>query len=999
MRRAVVPVRKLALTQALAAAGLTAMTVVGTVSGPPRVTELPALAPVVSLAAVEPVTTVRPDPSYVGQPFEGWGTSLVWFANATGGYPDEIRDRLADMVFGEDGLNLNIARYNIGGGNAPDVPDYLRAGGAVPGWWKAPAGTTRADKDWWDPDNPAHWDLNADATQRWWVDKIKSRITKWETFSNSPPYFQTVSGYVSGGFDSTKDQIRPETIDEFATYLVRVTRELEKAHGIRVATLAPLNEPNTNFWGTTIGPDGKPTAKQEGAHAGPASQQALIRAVAEKLALEGRSTKISAMDETNPGVFITNWNAYENDARALVEQLNVHTYGTSQRTAVRDIAKAENKPLWMSEVEGTWGASQNFTSMAPGLGIARRMVEDLRELEPSAWVFWQPIEDIQSQKPRPDKPLGTNWGSIQMPFNCTATDTLATCPIQTNTKFNTIRNLTHYIRPGDHLLKTGDSSSVAALSPKNELKVVYVNDGTAAKTVSLDLSQFARVEAGATVTPIVTTASGALVPGTPVAITDDSALVQVPAESVTTLVVNGKTAPGDGSKALIQPGHVYRLQGAQSGRNLTAAAATGTAGLAIKTDNPTSPQQLWTLRSLGNATSDRSRYVVGTATGDRLLAVVDGALRVVPGDPTADPAPSAQWVLSTTGNRQFTLVNVGSRRLIDVGGQATADGSSVGVWLPNAADNQLWKITDQTVLRVQPVEVFTTPGVAPTMPSTVVPVYTDGARGTLPVTWTLPAGSSWGRGKVTVSGVATDSLGKTHAVTGTVFVDTLVSTQPGSAKTYVGGAPTLPATVTAVSKRGYTVQRPATWDAVAPALYAQVGVVTVTGTADAGDGTTLPATAQLTVTEPVLENAALSAGTLASATFTEPGYSASGVVNGALTEKAWSNWKGSNKNASDTLTVTLPRARDVAKVVTRFYRDGTTDSYAQTLRVEAKTDTGDWVAVSGLITVPSGAPAPVVEVPIPASAGASRAVRVVMNAYPNRHMIVSEIEVFAKTAG
>ncbi len=77
--------------------------------------------------------TVTPDPSYAGAPFEGWGTSLGWFANATGGYPDEIRDRLADMVFGDEGLNLNIARYNVGGGNAPDVPDYLRGGGAVDG--------------------------------------------------------------------------------------------------------------------------------------------------------------------------------------------------------------------------------------------------------------------------------------------------------------------------------------------------------------------------------------------------------------------------------------------------------------------------------------------------------------------------------------------------------------------------------------------------------------------------------------------------------------------------------------------------------------------------------------------------------------------------------------------------------------------------------------------------------------------------------------------------
>jgi hypothetical protein len=49
--------------------------------------------------------------------------------------------------------------------------------------------------------------------------------------------------------------------------------------------------------------------------------------------------------------------------------------------------------------------------------------------------------------------------------------------------------------------------------------------------------------------------------------------------------------------------------------------------------------------------------------------------------------------------------------------------------------------------------------------------------------------------------------------------------------------------------------------------------------------------------------------------------------------------------------------------------------------------------------VPAGSPAPAVEVAVPASVGASRALRVVMNAYPNRHIIVSEVQLFAKQAG
>ena len=155
----------------------------------------------------------------------------------------------------------------------------------------------------------------------------------------------------------------------------------------------------------------------------------------------------------------------------------MHTYGTGKRTSARDIAKGADKKLWMSEVEGTWGTGTDFTSMEPGSGIATRMVDDMRELEPSAWVFWQPIEDAI-----PQAAAGKNWGSIHVPFNCTAEDTLETCPIQTNTKFHTIRNFTHYIRPGDHFVKVDDPSSVAAVKQSGRAAtVVHVNSGTSAR--------------------------------------------------------------------------------------------------------------------------------------------------------------------------------------------------------------------------------------------------------------------------------------------------------------------------------------------------------------------------------------------------------------------------------------------------------------------------------------------------------------------------------------
>src|SRR5688500_15268362 len=73
-------------------------------------TGTPAAAADPSAPAAPSAVTVRIDPSYQQQKFEGWGTSLVWFANATGNYPEPIRRQLVDMLFGKDGLRLNIAR-------------------------------------------------------------------------------------------------------------------------------------------------------------------------------------------------------------------------------------------------------------------------------------------------------------------------------------------------------------------------------------------------------------------------------------------------------------------------------------------------------------------------------------------------------------------------------------------------------------------------------------------------------------------------------------------------------------------------------------------------------------------------------------------------------------------------------------------------------------------------------------------------------------------------
>ena len=64
--------------------------------------------------------------------FEGWGTSLCWWANRLG-YSDTLAQKAADVFFGDDGLRLNIARFNIGGGDDPTHTHITRTDSTMPG--------------------------------------------------------------------------------------------------------------------------------------------------------------------------------------------------------------------------------------------------------------------------------------------------------------------------------------------------------------------------------------------------------------------------------------------------------------------------------------------------------------------------------------------------------------------------------------------------------------------------------------------------------------------------------------------------------------------------------------------------------------------------------------------------------------------------------------------------------------------------------------------------
>ncbi|SHE24422.1 glycoside hydrolase [Actinomyces glycerinitolerans] len=1001
---------------ALAAASLAAAGIVGI--APPK-------------ASAATAVTVTINPSYQSDAFEGWGTSLVWFANATGDYPQEVREQLRDAVFGEEGLNLNIARYNIGGGNATDVPDYLRPGGAVEGWWnpdlhatddEGSITSTYADRGRyraaWNGDDTNSYNLSADATQRWWIDAIKADITHWEAFSNSPPYFLTQSGFVSGGInDGWAEQLSSDDMEAFAGYLVTVVDELESAHGIKVNTIDPFNEPNTNYWSTSIRSGEQwpnSSSRQEGAHIGPQEQNEMIQVLQARLNEPGTGTEavISAMDETNPSTFVTDWNAYSARSRAAVDQYNVHTYGTGDRQVVRDIAKVDDTSLWMSEVEGDWSPKNglNLTEMGNGLGMAQHITDDLRELEPDAWVFWQPVEDLYNM----EKVERLNWGSVFIDFDCNDNgdserrladgDADPSCKVLTNSKYNTVRNYTHYIVPGSHLIPTDSTQSTAAIRPDGSgVNMVHINDSSEERAVTIDLSKFASV-AGATVTPVTTTESpesdptaNALVTGSAVNVdpVTKTATLTVPAMSVTTFLIDGVTGVADNA-AFLQDGHTYEVTGVQSGRSLTAK----NGGVVIDDFTPAdSANQLWTVHTLSGAGTNQQRVTLTNRAG-QVLADVDGT--AVAAAPDTVSEDSSTWIVTTTNGEDFSLVSTTRPVVVEVNGQAQSAGSRIGTYKSNGGGNQRWTARDITITGFKPVTANTSVGVVPVLPETVIPLYADGPGAPASVTWDV-SGQDWSTsGTVTIHGSGTDAYGNAFDdVVATIEVGPATSSDPTSVTVRSGASVadvSAEAPETVRAQAGDSASRfdaPVVWDFsdLTAEQLATVGVYVVPGTASSG-GAEIPATLNVIVVGVAPANIAPESAP--TATFTEPGYSVEGTTNLVLTDKAWSNWKSSDKNLSDTLTYTFADNETVTDATVYFYMDGSSHSWATQIVPEyLDPDTGSWMSLPS-VPVPDQATAPTVTVDFGNIQAA--AVRFVLTARENTHMIVSEVEINALRA-
>eukprot|EP00250_Pteridium_aquilinum_P010773 c19620_g1_i1 orf=33-1832(+) len=394
--------------------------------------------------------------------WEGWGTSLCWWANFAGGLSSDDRDHILDLLFDlKTGLGLNIVRYNIGGGADPGLNEYLRPFGHVPGLKPGP-GTS--------------FDWSADERQQRVLFGARDRgANVFEAFSNSPPYWMTLSGSVTGNARWGQDNLNPDYDEAFVDYLTEVVKYYKELWGLQFDYVAPFNEPVEGWWNINR----KKKTAQEGCNFSVSSIKRLIPKLKKALVEKKLQSKISAFDAWSQNT-VRVLQGMDEAVLSAIDQVNVHTYvfitsreEDARRKQVTDACASIGKKIWMSEYGPLNWRGEDIDV---ALGLGRHIALDLNELQASAWCYWQVLELP-----------GSLWGLLQTSF----TYDVQPINLTISKQFYVFMQFTKWIRPGFQIFPVdtfADRFLVAASFLDKSAVFVFINESTSYRDYSYDVS-------------------------------------------------------------------------------------------------------------------------------------------------------------------------------------------------------------------------------------------------------------------------------------------------------------------------------------------------------------------------------------------------------------------------------------------------------------------------------------------------------------------------------
>ena len=577
---------------------------------------------------------------------EGWGVSLYWWASMCGKWSDAKIDQLLDWAVSPNGLNWNIFRYNIGGG---DDPNWTNCSAHHMGSGKG----LRAEMEGFQDERGGEYHWDRDAAQRKIMLKIREKRPDaiFEAFSNSCPWWMTVSGCCAGNANAGKDNLNPAYYQDFAHYLVDVCKHYRDEYGIEFKTLDPFNEPYTNYWGQAGG--------QEGCHFDYSSQIAFLKVLEPILKASGLKTVISAADETSISSAVTGLQEYQKaGVMGRIGQCNAHTYSADNRGRSRfgSLGRAAGKTVWMSET----GASGQ--GLGGNLSMAQRLFDDVRYIAPSAWVDWQYVEEGNDQ-----------WCLVKGDFKAATMSRVKNYFVR--------QQVTRFIKPGYSIVASLCDQSLAAVNPAcDSLVMVLLNTGTkVVHNVSLPMASIrANIRAWRT---SETESLTAVAQGIKV-LSDSLVQVVLPAQSITTLVV--PITPQVQRQETLVEGDTYMIVPQSSAM---VAVSTTAKGLCIADADATDPAQLWQVKKVSEGV-----YTLVNGKGQIPTTSTSYGISL---SKTESKSKSQQFKIETIDgmNVRILLNGDSGKRGWDLSNEKLTAGTEVGAWeygTSVAADHRNW---------------------------------------------------------------------------------------------------------------------------------------------------------------------------------------------------------------------------------------------------------------------------------------------------------------------
>ena len=403
------------------------------------------------------------------QTFESFGTSTCWWAQTID--DEELARDIAKALFSdEEGLGLDVVRYNVGGGEA-DNPDTRI--------WD----TTRRTESFYVYDEEKGeyvYDFTRDANARRFLDyAIEYGAKEVILFCNSPHFSMTASGHASGGLVENASNLPEENYDDFVDYLLTIADWFVE-EGYPVTYISPINEPQWSWGGEWVG--------QEGCHYEPSEIAGVYLAFLEEM--KKRPT-LSGVELSGPesGEWGGQTPQYvsallDNEKlRAHFTAVDCHSYwsNTQSKASFRnfmDVLYPDVK-IRMSE----WCEMVNGTdlTMDSAIHLAQCVQEDLTVLDAVSWCTWVGVS-----------PGGYRDGLIHAAENGTGEKSIV--PLKRLWAYG---NYTRFIRPGFVRVDTQGAKDAQAVAFKGErdgkqqLVIVLINEDYRPQTVKLTGDFFA----------------------------------------------------------------------------------------------------------------------------------------------------------------------------------------------------------------------------------------------------------------------------------------------------------------------------------------------------------------------------------------------------------------------------------------------------------------------------------------------------------------------------